>query len=127
MLKTKKILMVEDENVIQRLVCRLMARTPYDVDAVNSVADAMERIERNAYHLLITDLRLPDGDGPDVIARFRARFPSSKVIVITGSLTPEALMAGVSLDTLAGCLIKPFDTFEFSAAVGAALGASVPA
>lgn len=117
----KKILIVEDEEVIRRLCGRLLSKTERQLILVESVGEAFEVIKENQLDLLVTDLRLPDGHGVDVIKCFKAKFPEKKAIIITGSPTPEDRLSQIEgLDV--ECIFKPFEPPVLEAAVRKALG-----
>ena len=105
----KKILIVEDEQVIQVLCRRLLGQGAYDLTVVGSVQEAMQILGRGTPDLLITDLRLPDGDGVEVIRRLRESSSGAAVIIITGSPTPEERLHKIEdLDVLE-YINKPFE------------------
>ena len=81
----KKILLVEDEQIIQVLCRRLLGQMGFDLRVAGSVAEAGEAIKDYPPDLLITDLRLPDGDGVEVIMLLKERAADAKVIIVTGS------------------------------------------
>ena len=120
--KTKRILVVDDEEVIQRLLGRVFARSPYDLVMAGSVEEGLTKLKESDFHLLVTDLRLPDGSGTSIIRHFKERFPSSQVIIITGSLTPEERMEEVADVSISGCLSKPFELEALRTAVMQTLG-----
>ncbi len=121
-LKTKRILIVDDEEVIRRLLGRLFSNAPYDLVMAGSVQEGLAKVAEQDFHLLITDLRLPDGDGVTVIRRFKEKFPSSKVIIMTGSLTPEDRLTEVNDVPITECLSKPFELDVLRRVVMKAMG-----
>jgi two-component system, NtrC family, response regulator len=122
----KKILIVEDEEVIRRLCGRLLSKplggadaSPPELILVASLKEAFKAIEDNQLDLLITDLRLPDGNGIDIVKSFKKKFPGKKAIVITGSLTPHDQLRQV--EGKVECIFKPFEPAVLEAAVHNAL------
>jgi len=71
--------------------------------------------------LLLTDLRLPDGHGLDVIRAYRHMAPGGKVLIITGSPMGDEHMKQVSDLGPHGLIAKPFETDELLAEVRKAL------
>jgi CheY-like chemotaxis protein len=112
----KTIFIVEDESSI-RLICkRLLAGMGHVAVFAQDVRDAIEILAglKNV-HLLVTDMRLPDGDGLEIIRRTRERFPAVKILVITGSPILEGLLdppceLGFSENDV---LLKPFEISQF--------------
>lgn len=81
------ILVVEDHEDGREFLRRLLRSGGHTVDAVGTCADARERLASatsTAYHLLLTDVGLPDGSGWDLVQFVRERLPSLRVGVITG-------------------------------------------
>jgi len=118
------ILVVDDEDFMCKLCGRVLNGMGYEVVFAQNVSEALGKtgsLER--LDLLITDLRLPDGHGLDVIRAARAKFPAVGVLVITALLSPETFQAefqslGVSENDM---LSKPFAVSGFEAAVKAKL------
>lgn len=78
----KRILVVEDEEIVRTLLTHVLASAGYTVDAVGTVADALDHIERFAYHLVLADERLPDGRGITVADRAAAK--GLDAVIVTG-------------------------------------------
>jgi two-component system response regulator PilR (NtrC family) len=120
------LLVVDDEPDLRTLYELTLLREGYDIDTAGSVEEALARLEARRYSLVITDMRLPDGSGLDVLRRLEEAERSEKAIVITayGSAenAVEALKAGAY-----DYLTKPVDLKQFRAAVASALGRGVPA
>jgi len=117
----KKILIVEDEEVIRRLCGRLLSKAGRELLLVETVQEAFDAIKNNEWDLLVTDLRLPDGHGVDVILRFKEKFPDRKALIITGSPTPEDRLSQIE-SLYVECIFKPFEPPVLEAAVRKALG-----
>ena len=69
------ILLVEDHVDTARLLQRLLRRRGYDVHMVCSIADALAAAEAGQFHLLISDIGLPDGTGMELLQKLRERRP----------------------------------------------------
>jgi DNA-binding NtrC family response regulator len=117
----KRILLVEDEQIIQVLCKRLLGQIGHSLTMMDGVQQAIGLVKSQPFDLLITDLRLPDGDGVDVIAALRESQPACKIIVITGSPTPEDRFRRVK-GLEADYINKPFEVEVLMSAVNKALG-----
>ncbi len=119
------LLVVDDEPDLRTLYELTLLREGYDIDTAGSVEDALACLESRSYSLLITDMRLPDGTGLDLLRRLDDAGRREKAIVITayGSAenAVEALKAGAY-----DYLTKPVDLKQFRAIVASALGRSAP-
>lgn len=121
-----RILLVDDEEVIRALCGRILTRMDCDVVLAGGVKEAMETMSvSDDLGLLITDMNLPDGDGTEVIGRFREKHPLMKVLVITGSISPGTGLERLSELGLSkkDCLRKPFGLAQFESAVRSCVGA----
>ncbi|MBA4177025.1 MAG: sigma-54-dependent Fis family transcriptional regulator [Leptothrix sp. (in: Bacteria)] len=117
-------LVVDDEPDLRTLYELTLLREGYDVESAGSVEEGWARLcERGpgGFQLVITDMRLPDGSGMDLLQRLQAAGRQEKAVVITAYGSPEnaveALKAGAY-----DYLTKPVDLRQFRAVVASALG-----
>ena len=101
------ILVVEDEADLVVTYDRLLRREGYRVVTAASLAEGLRAIESSKPALVISDLRLPDGDGIGIIRAARALDPPSPVIVVTAFASPAARDA-VLASGASAYLAKPF-------------------
>ncbi|EHR73103.1 response regulator with CheY-like receiver, AAA-type ATPase, and DNA-binding domains [Burkholderiales bacterium JOSHI_001] len=115
------LLVVDDEPDLRMLYELTLIREGYDVETAGSVEDAWARLANRTYSALITDMRLPDGTGLDLLRRLEQAGRREKAVVITayGSAenAVEALRAGAF-----DYLTKPVDLRQFRSVVASALG-----
>jgi signal transduction histidine kinase/CheY-like chemotaxis protein len=107
-MESASILVVDDEPGIVLLCKRVLSRAGYDVTDFTDPRAAIEFLQRQRIDLLLVDIRMPEVDGFDVIARAQRAQPDVAVLVMTGFGTVEtairALRQGVD-----GLVLKPFD------------------
>jgi two-component system KDP operon response regulator KdpE len=110
----KKILIVDDEDLVRNYVRRALLSRGWTVSERSDGAAALVLLETETFDAVICDLKMPDMRGEEVIRRIRARNPGTKLIVITGSVSNVAspIVPGVNVD---GFLIKPFGIDEIRA------------
>ena len=115
-----RLLVVDDEPDLRTLYELTLLREGYDVETAASVDDARLALQDHAFDAIITDMRLPDGTGIDLLRHLESIGRREKAIVITayGSAenAVEALKAGAF-----DYLTKPVDLKQFRAVVAAAL------
>lgn len=122
-----RILLLEDEPGIARGIVRILSRAGHALDAVETVRDALSRLEAGDYDLLITDGKVPDGPVAPVIAAFRRERREAPVILCTGYVEVADALTGVAREHLL-VLAKPFAPPELLAVVRCALtGEPLPA
>ena len=115
------LLVVDDEPDLRTLYELTLLREGYDIETAGTVQDALLHLKDRTYSAVITDMRLPDGTGLDVLRWLEEFGRREKAIVITayGSAenAVEALKAGAY-----DYLTKPVDLRQFRAVVASALG-----
>ncbi|WP_321473335.1 sigma-54 dependent transcriptional regulator [uncultured Paludibaculum sp.] len=80
----EQILVVDDDPGFRRLLETILAGEGYHVDTAGTVDEAIRICGRKQFHLVVSDLRLPDGDGLDVLRWSKEHMPATPVIMITG-------------------------------------------
>ncbi len=111
-MERKKILLVDDEEAIRKMVRAILGSELYEFDEAVNGLDAQALLEKQTFDLIITDVIMPDCDGIELVMAIRRKLPEIKVIVMSGG---GRVRAGHYLD-LAGKLgaakvfEKPFDT-----------------
>jgi two-component system response regulator PilR (NtrC family) len=120
------LLVIDDEPDLRTLYELTLLREGYEVETAGSVEEALQMLKERSYSAVISDMRLPDGSGLDILAQLEADARREKAIVITayGSAenAVEALKAGAF-----DYLTKPVDLRQFRLVVAAALGKAPPA
>ncbi len=115
-----QVLVVDDEPDLRTLYELTLLREGYRVEAAGSVAEAWEQLETKRFDAVITDMRLPDGQGLDLLHRMAAGQRGERCIVMTayGSAenAVEALKAGAF-----DYLTKPVDLKQFRTVVASAI------
>jgi DNA-binding response OmpR family regulator len=110
------VLVVDDETDFLATYERLLRREGYDVVTVTSRAAGLAALAGEPPHLVISDLRLPDGDGLDVVRAAHGARDPLPVIVVTGYPSAEnrraALAAGATT-----FVAKPFAAAVLLAAI----------
>ena len=104
----RKILIVDDEPAIRTLLVDVLTGPGYQLDAANNGADAIEKLEREHFDLIVTDMVMPKANGLDVLLASKRVEPDRPVIIITGF---PSVATAVKLATLgaADYFTKPFN------------------
>lgn len=90
-----RILLVDDEASIRITLGALLERSGYDVTPTESSKQALQLLERQAFDLLLTDLKMPEIDGMRVVAAARQCQPDVAVIVLTGHGSLDTAIDGL--------------------------------
>ena len=115
-----RILVIDDEPDLRTLYELTLLREGYRVDTAGCVADAQARLAEAAYALVITDMRLPDGRGIDLLQHLRGTQRAERSIVITAYGSAENAVESLKAGAF-DYLTKPVDLPQFRAAVKAAI------
>ncbi len=83
MTKKDRILVVDDEKGVRKLLEAMLKKRGYEALGVEDADQALEVLGREAFGLVITDLRLPGLSGEGLLARLKAAFPNIPVVVIS--------------------------------------------
>ena len=98
MSESRSALVVDDERDIRELLVMTLGRMGLRCDTASCVSDARAQLASNRYDLCLTDMRLPDGSGLEVIAEINQKYPATPVAMITAfgnvEAAVEALKAG---------------------------------
>jgi CheY-like chemotaxis protein len=103
----KKILLAEDEEVVQNLIDKVLGDAGVILTTVDNGESAIEHLDKSAWDLVILDLTMPRKGGREVLKTLRADHPAIPVIMISGFSNEEA--AGKCGDLSADVFLqKPF-------------------
>lgn len=106
-----KILVLDDDPAVTLSCKRILGAEGYNIKTVARGEDALRELEKDEYELLITDIRLPDTTGIEVVRETRVIQPNTDVVVITGYPTLEDAKESIRLGAFE-YIEKPF-TPEF--------------
>jgi len=115
-----RILVLDDEPDLRTLYELTLLREGHHVDAVGTVTEAREELAQHAYDLLITDMRLPDGLGLDLLSDGTAQARCQRSIVVTAYGSAESAVQALKLGAF-DYLTKPVDLRQFRIVVATAL------
>jgi two-component system, NtrC family, response regulator PilR len=116
----KRILVVDDEQSMRELLAIMLRKDGFDVVAAESRTQAAAVLARGPVDLIVTDVKLPDGDGIEILRHVKAAAPDTVVIVMTAYGSTETAVAALKLGAY-DYLIKPFDVDELKIVVRNAL------
>lgn len=84
------ILVVDDEDDIRHMLCKLLTRAGYAAESAAHGLEAMEQIRSKPIDLVITDILMPEQEGIETIIELRKKHPAIKVIAMSGGGRGEA-------------------------------------
>ena len=112
---SQKILIIEDEGEMCLVLNILLSDENIELEHVKNLSAAEEYLSKEIPSLIILDNKLPDGFGVDYISHLKKKYPSVKIVMITGY---DASAKDVALENGADLFLeKPFTKQEFLTAI----------
>ena len=119
-METKKILVVDDEKGICENVHKILAKKNYEVTQALSAQEALEKMAKESFSLLISDIVMPQKNGLELLKLVKEQWPLTKVIIMTAYASTDTAMKAMRLGAL-DYLPKPFTPKEVRETVEKAL------
>jgi DNA-binding response OmpR family regulator len=117
LLKRKpRVLLLDDDPSMQRLVAALLRNQGYRVDVFLTGRDALRSIEKNDYDVLLLDLMMPHEGGMTVIRELREKKPELLTRSLVLSASSQSVI-GTVRNQVAGVVTKPFKSPELIGAI----------
>jgi signal transduction histidine kinase len=114
------ILVVDDEESVATTIEAILKMDGHEVTAVTSGAEAMRLLGERQYDVVLTDLRLADMDGVDILKEVQRTSPETAAIMLTGYASLESAVAALRSGAY-DYLMKPSDVEELRATVNRAI------
>ena len=112
----EKILIVDDEMLVRNFLAETLKRKNYDVTTADNGKTALEFIKDTSYDIIITDMKMPDLTGIDLLLKIKEISPQTIVIVITAYGSIENAVEAIRLGAF-NYIIKPFSPDAIEAVV----------
>ncbi len=107
----EKILIVDDEQGMRRLLCRVLAKDGFETVGVASGEDALREIGAGGFDLAVIDIHMPGMSGLELLEKFKEFDPALPIIMITAYGTVESAVQALRSGAY-DYLTKPFETDE---------------
>ncbi|MBN2032248.1 MAG: sigma-54-dependent Fis family transcriptional regulator [Deltaproteobacteria bacterium] len=79
-----RVAVVDDEPLALKSISRILGRRGHEVEVFESPYQALDRMFQSPFHIVMTDIRMPEMNGMELLERIKARFPETQVILFTG-------------------------------------------
>jgi DNA-binding NtrC family response regulator len=103
-----RILIVDDDENIRKVLVAILEDEGYSVESVGTANEAIERTKRNYYNIALIDIRLPDMEGIELLTKIKDTTPKIRKVIITGYPTLQNAVDAVNRGASA-YILKPFD------------------
>jgi putative two-component system response regulator len=115
-----RLLVVDDEEAVRRMLATLAQRRGYETDMAASLEEAEQKLAAKRFSLVLADVNYPKGSGLELLRHIVQHHPETAVVVVTS--IDDADLASTALDLGAyGYVIKPFEATEITIAIANAL------
>lgn len=117
-MKTIRVLVVDDEIVVQRSCCDIFTEKSdrYEIVTVSSGEEALSTLEDQHFNVILTDIKMPGLPGLELVKVIRKRYPKMAIVVITGYATVKTAVQAMKLGAV-DFIPKPFTPNEIFNAV----------
>lgn len=109
----KKNLIVDDENTVCKSINKILSRKGYIVENSYSAEEAIRKIKKTSYDLVITDIKMPEMNGLELLEIVKEYYPDLSVVLITGYPSVDTAKRAFKLGA-ADYLSKPFTSNELT-------------
>ncbi len=101
------ILILDDEPLVGKRLSPALAKNGYEVESFVSPSEALKRLGERTFDIVVTDIRMDELDGIEVLEKVLERSPATKVIMITGYATMEVAREALAKGAF-DFIAKPF-------------------
>ncbi len=115
-----KVLVIDDEQIVLKSCTRILSGERYDVQTVQTGAEGLRRLADEKFDVVLTDLKMPDMSGMEVLEKVLESYPDMIVIMITGYSTVQTAVEAMKMGAY-DYVPKPFTPEELVEAVDKAL------
>jgi putative nucleotidyltransferase with HDIG domain len=109
--KEERILVVDDEAMVRKLLCQKLSREGYQCDEAGSADQALVKLKEVAVELVILDIKMPGKSGVELLPEIKAGYPDTAVMMAT-ALTDVNIVTQCMKQGAYDYICKPFDLSE---------------
>jgi len=110
-MRAMRILVADDEAIIRKSFVRALQDDGFEVEGAADGQEAIELLKTHPFDLVITDLRMPNADGREVLRHVKAHCPNTEVVILTGYGSIQNAVAAIK-DGACNYITKPLNKHE---------------
>jgi DNA-binding NtrC family response regulator len=114
--KQVRILVIDDDENIRKVVYTILKDKGYNVDTAGSGNEAISKTKNEHYDLMLVDIKLPDMEGTEILTQINDTVPRIRKIIVTGYPTLQNAVTAVNHGADA-YIMKPFDVEKMLATI----------
>lgn len=118
--KQGKILIVDDEESVQRILMRIVKKIERECTTTSSAEEARQIMKKKVFDLILCDIKLPGESGIDFIKHVASRYPETAIIMVSGVEDTEVAETAIEIGAY-GYIIKPFKPSQLIITISNAL------
>ena len=108
-----KILIAEDEEITLKHLRYALEKEGYNLTCVNNGIDALAKLEKEGFDILIADIKMPGMDGLTLLGKVKEKYPDTEVIIVTGFGSIESAVNAMKQGAT-DYVTKPFNLDELN-------------
>lgn len=118
MVKSKRVLAVDDSRTIRQLIKMTLSRSGYEVVEAEDAAEGLQRAGEEIFDLMLIDIKMPGMSGIEMLRSLRqlAQYKFTPIILVTTEFLPEKKREGKAAGAT-GWIVKPFGVEQLLAVV----------
>jgi two-component system NtrC family response regulator/two-component system response regulator AtoC len=94
--ETARILIVDDDENIRKVLTTILEEEGYAVESAETAKKAVEKTKKNFYNIALIDIRLPDMEGIELLTKMKDTTPKMRKVIITGYPTLQNAIEAVN-------------------------------
>ncbi len=102
-----KILVIDDEDIVRLSCSRSLVPQGYELKMAKNGPEGLKMLEEETFDLVLTDLKMPNMDGIEVLGTIKERWPKTDVVIVTGYQTVETAVKAIKIGAF-DYVEKPF-------------------
>jgi DNA-binding NtrC family response regulator len=102
-----KILVIDDEDIVRLSCSRSLVPEGYELKMAKNGPEGLKMLDEETFDLVLTDLKMPNMDGIEVLGTIKEKWPKTDVVIVTGYQTVETAVKAIKLGAF-DYIEKPF-------------------
>ncbi len=116
-----RILLVDDEANVLSSLRRIFRRENYHIESAMSGEEALKVLSQNTFQLMISDFKMPQMNGAELLKQVKSLYPETIRIMLTGYADTDAVMGAINEGAVYKFILKPWNDDDLRITVGLAL------
>ena len=116
-----RILIVDDEKPVLKSLVRCFRKENYMIETCDRPTKALEILQQQKFHLIISDFKMPEMNGAELLKEVKNNFPETVRIMLTGHADTQAVMTAIKEGAVYKFILKPWHDDDLRVTVSLAL------